>query len=232
MNLQMMVAITKQPCNCIYNIQSLLYGSPILNDTLRSESRGSHAGWRTWVRSFWWWCVEWSELMLHDMDTFRSWHDDVIKWKHFPRYWPFLWGIHRSPHKGQWHGALMFSLICAWINGWVNNREAGDLRRHRAHYDVIVMDITVLNSLSMKNLVTTLGERNPLDIVLGDTFSLRAQPLASQQDVITHWTKWNRLFFNVDLIYRDPRSYQNLTPINDMHLVDLDFTWLILVTSK
>ena len=39
-----------------------------------------------------------------------------------------------SPHKGQWRGALMFSLICAWINGWVNNREAGDLRRHRAHY--------------------------------------------------------------------------------------------------
>ena len=44
-----------------------------------------------------------------------------------------------SPHKGQWRGALMFSLICAWINGWVNNREAGDLRRHRADYDVIVM---------------------------------------------------------------------------------------------
>ena len=44
-----------------------------------------------------------------------------------------------SPHKGQWRGALMFSLIWAWINGWVNNREAGDLRRHRAHYDVLVM---------------------------------------------------------------------------------------------
>ena len=44
-----------------------------------------------------------------------------------------------SPHKGQWGEALMFSLICVWINGWVNNREAGDLRRHRAHYDVIVM---------------------------------------------------------------------------------------------
>ena len=43
-------------------------------------------------------------------------HDDVIKWKHFPRYWPFMRGIHRSPatspHKGQWRGALMFSLIC------------------------------------------------------------------------------------------------------------------------
>ena len=70
-------------------------------------------------------------------------HDNVIKWKHFPRNWPFVRGIHRSPvnspHKGQWRGALMFSLICVWINGWVNNREAGDLRRYRAHYDVIVM---------------------------------------------------------------------------------------------
>ena len=68
--------------------------------------------------------------------------DDVIKWKHFPRYWPLVRRIHRSvnpPHKGQWRGALMFSLICAWINRWVNNREAGDLRRHRAHYDVTVM---------------------------------------------------------------------------------------------
>ena len=36
-------------------------------------------------------------------------------------------------------GALMFSLICVWINGWVNTRDAGDLRRHRDHYDVTVM---------------------------------------------------------------------------------------------
>ena len=61
--------------------------------------------------------------------------DDVIKWKHFPRYWPFAPGIHRSPvispHKGPRRGALMFSLICAWINAWVNKREAGDLRRLR-----------------------------------------------------------------------------------------------------
>ena len=45
-----------------------------------------------------------------------------------------------SPHKGQWRGAFMFSLICAWIYRWVNNRGAGDLRRYHAHYDVIVMD--------------------------------------------------------------------------------------------
>ena len=70
-------------------------------------------------------------------------HGDVIKWKYFPRHWPFVRGIHRSqvnsPHKGQWRGALMFSLICVWINGWVNNREAGDLRRYRTYYDVTVM---------------------------------------------------------------------------------------------
>ena len=71
-------------------------------------------------------------------------HNDVIKWwKHFPRYWPFVWGIYRSPvnspHKSQWRGTLMFSLICTWVNGWVNNREVGDLWRHHAHYDVTVM---------------------------------------------------------------------------------------------
>ena len=80
---------------------------------------------------------------------FREWnyistkHDDVIKWKHFPRYWPFVRGNHRSPvnspRKGQLRGALMFSFICAWMNAWVNNCEADDLRRYRAHYDLSVM---------------------------------------------------------------------------------------------
>ena len=50
-----------------------------------------------------------------------------------------IFGPVNSPHKGPWRGALMFSLTCAWINDWVNNREAGDLRRHRGHYDVNVM---------------------------------------------------------------------------------------------
>ena len=72
-------------------------------------------------------------------------------WRHqmetFSRYWPFVRGIHRSPlnspHKGQWRGALIVSLIYAWINGWINNHEAGDLRRRRAHHDVTVMGCTV-----------------------------------------------------------------------------------------
>ena len=76
--------------------------------------------------------------------TCSAQHDDVIKWKHFRVTGPFVRGIHRSlvnsPNKGLWHLALLSSVICAWKNGWVNNRDAGDLRRRRAHCDVIVMD--------------------------------------------------------------------------------------------
>ena len=82
--------------------------------------------------------VWWSERRTGD-----ALHDDVIKGKHFPCYWPFVRGIHRSPvnspHKSQWRRALMFSLMYAWINGWANNREAGYSKRHHAHYDVTVM---------------------------------------------------------------------------------------------
>ena len=81
--------------------------------------------------------------VVSENKTKQNKHDDVIKWKHLPRYWRFVRGIHRwpvnSPHKGQWRGNLMFSLICAWRNAWVNHRYAGDLRRHCAHHDVTVM---------------------------------------------------------------------------------------------
>ena len=77
----------------------------------------------------------------------EGYHFSGTWWRHqmetFPRYWPFVRGIHRSPvnspHKGQWRGALMFALICAWISIRTNNREAGDLRRYGVHNDVIVM---------------------------------------------------------------------------------------------
>ena len=84
-------------------------------------------------------------------------HDDVIKWKQFPRYWPFGRGIQRSPvnssHKSQWRGALRFSLICAWINRWANNGVAGDFRRYCAHYDVIVMDCEATMELMGKHIM-------------------------------------------------------------------------------
>ena len=88
----------------------------------------------------WKWCIG---LRYTKYNCVLVTHDDVIKRKPFLRYWPFLWGIHRSPvnspHRGQWRWAFIFCLICAWINSWVNNREAGDFRRHHVHYDVIVM---------------------------------------------------------------------------------------------
>ena len=83
------------------------------------------------------WCV---------MDYVLTNHDDVIKWKHFPRCWPFVreftghrWiPLTKASDAELW---CFHSLICVWMNNRVNNREAGDLRRHRAHYDVTVMDI-------------------------------------------------------------------------------------------
>ena len=80
-------------------------------------------------------------------------------WRHqmetFSALLAFGRGIHRLsvifPHKSQWRGAMMYSLSCAWTIGWVNNRDAGDLRRHRAHYDVIVM----CSSLSISSVLQT-----------------------------------------------------------------------------
>ena len=137
-------------------------------------------------------------------------YDDVIKWKHFPRYWPFVRGIHRSPvntpHKGQWRGALMFSLICARINGWVNYREAGDLRRYRAHYDVIVMSASVLLYIKPTQFLNTWKtcsyirtcflyslkqlarfKHNKMDARLSDAKQLADSVFASRYRMIIGW---------------------------------------------
>ena len=96
------------------------------------------------------WCCKYAKTWWrHQIEAFSvllticagNSHDDVIKWKHFPHNWPFVRGIHlspvNSPHKGHWHGALMFSLICV-LNKQSKHRW---FSRHRAHYDVIVMSI-------------------------------------------------------------------------------------------
>ena len=61
----------------------------------------------------------------------------------FPRYWPLVRRIHRSPvdfpYNGQWREALMFSLSCAWTNSWANYRDISYMGRHRAHYDATAM---------------------------------------------------------------------------------------------
>ena len=105
--------------------------------------RGYCSETSAWVFSIW---ISTTPAMLqrHDMDTLFAWLAFyMMTSSNFLRYWPFMRRIHRSPvnspHKGQWRGALMFSVIFARMNGWVNNRYAGDLRRHQVHYDVIVM---------------------------------------------------------------------------------------------
>ena len=78
----------------------------------------------------------------------------------------------------------MFSSIWAWLNGWVNNREAGDLRRHRAHYDVIVM--TAVNWVIMGS-----------DDSLPSTWCLEKYKQCSS--IIAHWfIKFNSLCLTVN----------------------------------
>ena len=89
--------------------------------------------------------IKFSHFVITSIIGMGSCHDDVIKWKHFRCYWPFCAGNSQVPGEfptqSQWRRALIISLICASINNWVNNGEAGDLRRHRAHYDVRVMSL-------------------------------------------------------------------------------------------
>ena len=77
------------------------------------------------------------------MFRLKMMHDDVIKWKHFPRYWPFVRGIHRQRPVTRSFD-VFFDL--RRINGWVNKCKAGDLRRIRLHYDV-----TVMNAMTRKH---------------------------------------------------------------------------------
>ena len=157
--------ITTDTVRCRYNVVNFLRNihiSPYIYSHLRFSSKFNPSTWKkisgisTAICTGEGVCFRRRTQRLKE--NFRrvagnTYHDDVIKWKlfpryspgSFPRYWPFVRGIHRSPvnspHKGQWRGALMLSLICIWINGWVNNREAGDFRSFRADYDVTVMQI-------------------------------------------------------------------------------------------
>ena len=82
-------------------------------------------------------------ICILQLSCIRVVHEDVIKWKHFRVTGP-LCGEFTGPRwiprtKASNAELWFFSLICVWINSWVNNREADDLRRNPAHYDVIVM---------------------------------------------------------------------------------------------
>ena len=92
--------------------------------------------------------LKWRYFIIIRRQSYKIYWHKISRWRHQMETFSALLTIcaGNSPvpgefpvHKCQWHGALMFSLICVWINSWVINREAGDLRRYRAHYGVIVM---------------------------------------------------------------------------------------------
>ena len=127
-------------------------------------------------------------------------HDDVIKWKPFPRYWPFVRGIHRSRMKGQWRLAFMFSLICVWIKGWVHYREAGDWRRYYAHYDVIVTDYTCATTFIHRGRVTYI-------YVIRLNYIFCASPISEKRFAYYNWFIENKfeckpnIFFYFNTFY-------------------------------
>ena len=98
--------------------------NPLHTDQQGTQSHRQQI-WRTWVYIVVWFCLLARPICLCLMMTSSN--------------GSIFWSPVNSPHNGQWRRALMFPLICAWTNGWVNNRDTCDLRCHRAHYDVIVM---------------------------------------------------------------------------------------------
>ena len=112
------------------------------SDNILARSRWQVITWRLWSRSTWQDPLH-SMVFLKHASMMTSSNGNIL------RVTGHLCGEftgHRwiSPHKGQWCGALMLSLICPWIKVWVNNGEAGDLRRNHTHYKVTVMRYWIL----------------------------------------------------------------------------------------
>ena len=127
------------------------------------------------------------------------------------------------PHKGQWRGPLIFSLICVWINSWVNNREAGDLRRYRAHYDVNVINAAGVNfqAVTVRSLVNVLEPCR--------------RTYASMNYVITGSCKgpsavrpWTITLSNIELLSIGPRWYISVIFYSEYQTMHLKMSTAIL----
>ena len=93
--------------------------------------------------------------------------------------------------------ALMFSLICVWINGWVNTREAGDMRCYRAHYDVTLKTITVLSHDQKQCWRHIYHWSNPANHRrINHTYYIWIQNLTKQnKNIKTYANLWNIVYF-------------------------------------
>ena len=144
--------------NTLFPVWGLMTFARLLNnEDMKSWNGQSRMIWIIDVhnRTHYTLCEVWWILQNFKEETYKSWGVYYrVTWNSNKRWWSHQMEAFsallaicagkspvpvKSPNKDQWRGALMFSLICVWINGWVNNREAGDLTRYRAHYDVTVM---------------------------------------------------------------------------------------------
>ena len=99
----------------------------------------------------------------------------------------------------------MFSLICTRINGWVNNREAGDKRCLSAHYDVIVMHkqlkmhghnvchIIKYWCLCAKHQTIIIHRANKIDGLVQDC----SNPSALAMDLLHSCTKHSKYLYSI-----------------------------------
>ena len=111
---------------------------------------------------------------------------------------------------GQRRGALMISLICVWINGWINNREAGDLRHYRSHYDVIIVCHLDVDSLvntnsfscwvSSASAVSSSDERKITSLMI-------TQPWFRLNNKALPESMWSNCFGAIGLYYRHSLCY-------------------------
>ena len=115
----------------------------------------------------------------------------------------------------------MFSLICAWVNGWVNDREAVDLRRHRAHYDVIVMNTDHICT----NLVSSDNKpfREPKLIKTRDRLLRHYDPAWLDQNQIWIFIKMSFVCFH--------SSFSNYGLWSDKQIV-WSFNWHLLIVVR
>ena len=136
----------------------------------------------------------------------------------FPRYWP-LCGKFTGPgdfpaQRRTVTRSLMFSLICVWINGWENNREAGDLRRYRAHYDVIVMKCCLAVSFPCMYVRDRPSAGTLLTTELNMMFpSFHANNFLNTFALIRHFSKWPKKSYEISCTFKCVNSIADDTRV-------------------
>ena len=152
------------------------YQSEVLSQVINANDTDSLCSWRI--------ALSGSAVSSPGISTLYEWyhsneakqlkarsrlHDNFMRWRWFPRYWPFVRGIHQClvdiPPKTSVTWALMFPLVLSLTDGWKNSQVVGDLIRHESHCDGILMDswntVYVLEAMAI-GTYNEVSKRTPL----------------------------------------------------------------------